>query len=494
MNSPPQTQISNDLTNQIDPIQENDVQVIDDTDKYAIKKRTPDQIEDLWNNMRNVPNGSFCAKVLILIGIVASIIILVLGIVLTIKTTSFLGVGMIVFGSIALISFIFGFFAVGKYVSKVEEYLQDEKNVNPEDLDQSLERNLLNFFMFASMFLFFMFLIIAFISFGCQEKIKFEIQAIAVSKEKWIKIFGDMGYDDVMGKFEAVAIAGGIICLGFAIYLAILIYHILNMLGFYRAWQTVTQFLSLMYFILGCALLYFCVYSIKYKEVSQVDKAVPVWLPPLLLFLSIIALSIAIIGFIGAYLEKIILLDISKWINVGFSFIIIISAISFFSFSGKFQQLFEDNCYSLMDQVNLKYLESTIGCQNKYVFTVDDFSNIPCPKERIANYWEINLGLESDKQKTSFGCLSKSCCYTFYNYIKDNIDYVGIIALVLFISSIFQIAGSHLMTKRLESGDEVGSSSRSALFGIVTILIVIIIVFIVLLSQIPKAPEQLKII
>lgn len=450
--------------------------------------KTKAQIEEIKESLIKVPDERNCIFICLSVGIVLSVVLIILGVILNLKTTTLLGYGLIIFGGISLATFTYGYFANYYYLNLVREELKKD-NFDPEVLDQSIARNMFNLFLFLTMFLFIMFILSAFISFACQDKIKFYIKAISTDKEKWIEIFGNLSYNTVMNKFEGVAIAGGILSLIFSCFLGIFLYYLFSILGVYRAWQTVIQFFCLIFFIIGCLLLYFSVYLFKYREVSQIEKAVPIWLPPVLITLAVISIILSILGFIGGNLEKKELLNPFMWSCIAFSALIVICAISFFTFSGKFQELFENKCYALMDIINQDYLIKYIECENKYVFTTDKFEDIACPKNRIANFWEINLNKNIEDHKDSYGCLNKSCCYTFYNFIKEHIDYVGISALLLMIVTVFQIIGSYYMTKQLEEGHEIESNNKKTIYGSIIIAIIILIVLTILLANVPSSPN-----
>lgn len=453
------------------------------------KHRTPKQIEEIWINMRNIPENSKCVYTLLVIAAISAIALCVMGVALHLKNDCTISRLVIGFSCLALATFFWGLYAVYSYNKKAEDFLQNQGTVNPEDIDQSLERNFLNIFMFLIMLLFIIFGLIAVGSFTNREEILFEIKALAVNEDTWKKAFGDLTYGYVNSKFDSIMIAVGVVSLIYTLFLGVIIYYIFDMLGFYRAVQTVVQFITLLYFTLALILLYFSIYTVRYSEITNVEQAVPMWLPAFLLALSVFAMIVSISGFIGAYLEKKDILNIFMWITIVFSVIIVVCTVLFFVFSDNFESLFQNNCYSLMDLVQESHLKDSIGCSRKYMFNSNTLDNLICPKERVASNWEVNLGVPQEEQKTIYGCLDKACCYTFYSYLKNNIDYLAVTALILFISSIFMTIGAYIMIGRLESGDEIGSSSKDTLIGIISFTLIVIICFIVLICNVPSAPE-----
>lgn len=453
------------------------------------QKRTPQQIEDIWINLRNIPETKKCIYILQIVAAFFALLLLILGIVLNTKNNSTLSQLIIGFSSFALFTFLWGLLAVYQYSNKVDEFLQNSENVNPEDIDQSLERNYLNVFMFLLMFLFLIFGLIAIGSFASEEKILFQIKALAVNQQTWVEVFGDLSYTFVINRFQAIVMTVGTISFIYTFYLGIVIYYIFSMLGFYRAVQTCVQFISIIYFTLGLILLYFSIYASRYNEVTKTDNAIRPWIPICLLVLSVISTVFASSGFLGAYLEKRKILRPFMWLNIVFSVLIIIITIIFFIFSDRFNTLFQENCYTLMDLVPESYLKDSINCSQKYLFSSNSLSKLICPKERIANDWEINQGIPEDQQQTIYGCLDKACCYNFYSYLKNNIDYVAVSSLILFFTSVFSCIGAYIMIDRLDSGDEIGSSHKHTVAGIVVFALIMLISFIILVAYVPVAPK-----
>jgi hypothetical protein len=347
------------------------------------KKRTPDQLEDIWKNMREVPNSVKCIYCLLGIASIGSLFMLIVGIILQVSVASTLSKLLIGFGVVALFVFLFGCFACYKYNARVEVFLMNEKTVNVESIDQSLERNLLNAFMFLIMFLFIIFAIIAIGSFASQKKIQFEVKALSVNEETWKKHFGDLTVDFVLNKLTTIVMTTAVLAFIYCFLVGIVIWYILNMLGFYRAIQTIIQFICLLFFTVGWILLYFSIYGMRYKDITGSGEGVPIGLPIALFSMSIICLFLSIIGFSGAYLEKLEVLNVFFWTNIAFKIVIIILTIVFFVFADKFSELFEDNCSSLLNLVNEKYLIENIGCERKYVFSSTNLSDMICPKDRI---------------------------------------------------------------------------------------------------------------
>ena len=448
------------------------------------KKRSPKQLEEIWQNMRDIPNNTKCLYILLIISALGSLALIIMGSVLHAKSSSYLSKLLISFGSVALFTFLYGIFAVYKYNQKAEEFLQNSENVNPEDIDQSLERNLLNIFMFLIMLLFIIFAIVALGSITGQQRILFEIKAISVKENTWKTYFGNATVSVIIGRFETICMTTAALSFMYLFLIGVIIFMVFDMLGFYRAVQTCVQFISLLFFTLGFILLYFTIYAIRYSEITASERAFPTWLPVILLICSIICLFIAIVGFIGAYLEKKDMLWIFFWSNIGFKILLIVLCILFFVFADKFKDIFQNNCYSLMDLVEEDYLKEHIGCARKYEFTNTHLQDLICPKPRIALHWEIQT------EKREYGCLEKACCYNFYSYLQSNLDLVAVTALILFVSSCLLSVGSYIMYDRLESGDEIGSSTKDTVRGVGIFAIIVIILFIILICFIPSAPKQ----
>lgn len=476
-------------------IQENNKPIIDndDVEEEMVfekkKKRTPKMIEEIWANMKHTPENYKLIMVLIGTAIVLSIVLLSLSTFIVVKTSSSMSKLVLGFCLFALIAFVFGIFALYKYDKKVEEFLQNQENVDPEDIDQSLERTFLNIFMFSIMLILIIFVLISFLSIANQEKIILYVKSLAVNQDKWIEMFGELSYSYVISKIETVSIVIAVKCAVFSILISVICYYIFDVLGFYRALQTAVQFITLLFFLIGFILLYFAIYAYRYSEVTNVEQSVPDWVIALLIVTSLFSIFLASAGFVGTYFERKGILNVFFYSNIAFELIILGLTIAFFIFADKFESMFNDRCFTLMEIVEERYLKDVISCENKYLFSSFSISGMKCPKERISHHWEVNLGKEVKDHQTLYGCLDKACCLTFYSFLKNNIDYVAITGVILFVCSVLMAIGAYIIRDRLKSGEEVGSSKKDTFIGIVIISAIIVVIFIILFATVPKAPS-----
>ena len=66
------------------------------------KKRTKEQIDDIWANLRQVPSEATCIYILLAIGAAISLVVLGLGVLLAYKSSTIIGKVLIAFGVIAI--------------------------------------------------------------------------------------------------------------------------------------------------------------------------------------------------------------------------------------------------------------------------------------------------------------------------------------------------------------------------------------------------------
>jgi hypothetical protein len=280
----------------------------------------------------------------------------------------------------------------------------------------------------------------------------------------------------------------GAVSLLLSLYIGVLVYLAFHMLGTYRAWQTLVEFICVLFFLMGLLFLYLSIYGLKYKEVAKVDKAMPDWVPNALLGISIFSVLVAIFGYVASYTESCKILQLFSIVCGLFTAGIIILAIGAALYKSKFQDYFENKCTEILDFINQDYLIKYGGCAQKYVFNSTSISGMKCPKDRIVTYWEVNLGVDVDKQINYYGCIDEECCLSTYSTIKSKINYVALIAFILFIFGCLMVGGSCYMLSQLEQGVEFGESPKEVRYTLITIIAIAVIIMVILISNIPTPP------
>lgn len=441
-----------------------------------------------YHRLTSVSENAKYIYIALIIGILFSLIISGLGIsiIRVTKSNNPLAIMLIVFGLLSCLAFGFGIFATKWYVDRIDKTIFDNKD--PEDVDQSSERQLLNVFLYLMMILFLIFLIISITCFTSQSGIKYQIKSIAQNKEKWNKYFGNMTYDYVMSKANLVLYFVAGISLFLSLFILALLIFAFKMLGTYRSWQTVVQFVCVLFFKLGFVLLYFAIFAEKYRDVAKVDKAMPSWISGALLGFSVISILIAILGFVATYMENKQLLRIFILVIGIFTAAVLVVSIGGALNAGRFNEYFQKRCYKIMDYVRDDWLVKYAGCEKKYLFVSNNIDNLKCPKERIATAWEANLGIEADQQKDAYGCLDQSCCYSTYSTIKDKIDIVAVIAFALFGLGCVMIGGGIYVLTKLERGEEHGAGSKQTKYFLYILSVIVILIMVVFIALIPSPP------
>lgn len=430
---------------------------------------------------------------LIIIGIAISIIIVLLGFLVASKTKVGVSYVLITVGISSALIFAFGMFAVKKYEKRVDKYLTNINHEDPELIDQSTSRNMINIAIYLFMVTFIVYFILSIGCLGFQDSIKDEIRALSSDQQKWNQYFGNATYEDTISSITAILFTTGGFGILLCIFVGTLLYFSFKVLGIYRAWQTVVEFVCLLFLILGFVFLYLSVYTTKYQYVANVDQAMPGWVPIALLITAIFGILTAIFGYISAQQENPKYLKIFSLIIGIFTACILVFSIGSAIYASRFSEYFATRCTSILDYMNQDYLINSAGCERKYVFVQSSLDNFQCPKERIVSAWEVNLGVETEKQKEAYGCVDAGCCISAYGYIKTTIDYLTLVSACLFFIGSLMVIGTCYMLNKLENNEEKVTQypiSKKAVLLIAGITGILILLLIFLIPT-PPTPSPL---
>lgn len=426
--------------------------------------------------------------IFLIIGIVLSLVIAGLGFVISAKVSSGIAYVLIGFGFFSAAVFGYGIYAVRSYTKRVDIFLVDPEHNDPELIDQSKERTFLNIFLYLTMIIFLVFLILSIGCFAFQDDARNEIRGISTNQAKWNRYFGDASYDSVMNNLVKAMYAVATISLILCGFIATLLFFTFSVLGTYRSWQTVIEFVCVLFFMLGFAFLYLAVYAEKYKDVANVDKAMPQWVPDALLGVAIASIALAIFGFVAAHQESKNLLKTFSLVTAVFTACVLVLSIGGALYAGQFQEYFSKRCYAILDHVNQDYLIKYAQCDQKYLFLSNSIDNMRCPKERVVSAWEVNLGVESDKQKDIYGCLDAGCCVATYGYIKTKMDYLALVAFTLFIFGCLMVGGACYMLGQLNENREFAPKDTKASYALYAIAGITVILMVIFIAMIPSPP------
>ena len=305
-----------------------------------------------------------------------------------------------------------------RYLNRLVEINSNEETMVTQflNLENERPRIQLNLLVYFTMILS---IAVVILSIGClsyQTDVINYIKSIAIDQEIWKNIFGTNTWQSVVSSCSNYMYAIGSLGIVLFITLHYLLYFIFKILGKYEFWQLTIKFISVLIYIIGFVLLYAAVYADKYKEVAQVDKAMPTWVVTGLFGISISCIIIGIAGFITAYTENRKYLHYFGFYMGLVSILILVFSILGAIYCNQFKSFFQNNCFTIIDYINKDYLKNYTICDKKYDFNSTSLRNISntCPKARVAIIWEINVGLDLVNQKDLYGCLDYGCCLTLY--------------------------------------------------------------------------------
>jgi hypothetical protein len=429
----------------------------------------------------------------IYIGIFLSIVNMTIAIAMTVAFSGYVGI-LIGFSAFSLAVFASGIYIVNTFVASCDEAIKSNNVAKCESVDQSWERTLLNVWLYCVMTVFLIFLVLTIACFVYQTDIKMAIEAGHRTPETWTKYFGDRTFEYVYGNVSGFMFLVGSFALVLTIYCAVLLAYAFRLIGEYRTIQTIMEYICVVFFILGFIFTYLAVYAIKYKNVAKVDKAMPSWVPNVLLVVASVSIIVAIIGYTATYMENARYLKYYGLGTLGFTLCIFICASGGFYFSNNFDKLFDGHCSSIMDLINEDYVINSIGCEKKYSFMKPELEDMNCPKDRIVQAWETNLGKNVEDQTEVFGCLDSNCCYTTFSSVKGRIDFMALITMILFVFAACLTIGSYVMWdrlyRRIERGEGQQAMSKSLIIVVACVAVFMIIFILLIPNPPPISPSE----
>ena len=354
------------------------------------------------------------------------------------------------------------------------------------NLEDKLDRIKLNIFIYLAMLMYIAFFILTIGCFFYQTEIKNQIKAQAVFKSSW----GTKDWSTVANAASSYMYTLGSI----GILIIICIHYILNflfkVLGKFDFCQILMKFICVIFYLLGFMLLYGAVYADKYKDVAKVDKAMPSWISTALYGIAIACIVIGVAGFVTAYTENKHYLKYFAIFMAFYSVLILIFSIYGAVYSNQFRSYYENKCYSIIDYINVGYLQNYSICAQKYDFNSTILRNISstCPKLRVTTIWEINLGVNLTNQRDLYGCFDYQCCLTLYAFILSKIQYAVLVAFILFLTGVFQVLGSLYMWFYVDAEGGKRETNRASYIIMAVIAAATFIIIIIFVASIPSPP------
>ncbi len=419
------------------------------------------------------------------LAIILSILIGVFGVLLKVKSLNLIGISLIVLGIVLVGAFLFGNYSVNSY----EAVAKDEAHL--ENIDQSWERTVVNFFIYILLLFFFVFLAFTIVCIFYKQDIASFVDQLSYNQKQWTDVFGNVSYSEVSSKAKFVIQFTGYLCGFFTAYLAFGMFLVFNLLDVYRSFQAIVQFICIIFFAIGMCLLYVAQYAYRFIDIIDSEKNMGDWVPNALFLVSIITILVSVIGFIAHYAENKSYLQIFGGISVIFTLAILVFSICAFYYSGNVKNAFMSKCNNLIDLVEEKFLVDNMGCTNKYSQKKFNIDELTCAKNEILFVWETNYNKEVDKQSADqWGCINKECCAITYNTIVKSTNILCVIALVLFISGLTMSVGTIYVYTQLASGIErpPGVKSSTEKISIAIFILLIIVIVLAMSSMLPKQP------
>lgn len=453
-----------------------------DATQYGNSKEDWDRIEDVPSHVNRI-------NIFLVIGIAISFILLAIGLSVLIKNGSIYGLYVTLFGILILGVFIYGIFALRWFQTKSMEFLEKEAFKQPEELDNSNEYAFLNIFYMLLMFFFICCLFVTIVCFGFQSYYLNPIRTAGMNQDTWRKFYGEQNYNDVYDNGVCLLYIGAISALVLGLFTMGILIICFRMIGPFRSWQTINEFVCIAIFIIGFVMIYYGVYCIRLENLAKIDKAMPECFPEVLIFAGIASICISILGFVGSYYENKKVIHVFAILSVISSVLLLTTFIASILISNSFTENYE--CKDLLDNIGQNYAIEMLDCDKKYLFIQDSIDNMQCPKDRIVNAWEVDLGLNSDQQSEYYGCLDIGCCSKTFHAAKKNLNFISVTSFLIFILTVLISIGAFYMNDQLPHKTQFGISNKNikiVLIVVASTIAIIILTFMTLIPEVKPSP------
>ena len=468
-----------------------------DTNNLNTKKKKGVSAADTEKRYKDIPGREGLIRILQIVGMVFSAIVVILGAVLKQFIGDTFGIVTICFAVVSFVAFGLGIAFMHLYVKKVKNYLKTPSDVSKaEKIDQSTQRILLNIYFYLIMLCFAFFIIFGIGVLAFRDDIKIYIKGLAFNAVEWKDNFGTDTFDEVMKSMDTAVNCLGALSIIFSVYIVIALIFSLRLFNDYRKWQTVIQFLCILYVQLGFICVYLGVYAFRAKSISQMGSDMPEWVPTGLMAVAIIAVIIGIVGFFASFFENTNFLKIFLIVEVAFAIVMLIVSIYGAMFVSNIENYEGAACNKLFLYLHETYLKEECGCDNKYVNIHSNLTQIEdqCPKDRVIFAWEYEVSETAEEgEETLYGCIDQNCCLNTYSEIRSEFNYLVLIGFGLFATGVLMCCGTLYMICRLKAGKEEGIKDEKTgkIMGIAAV--VTIIILIVFIALIPSSSEEAEI-
>ena len=453
--------------------------------------------EDTEKRYKDIPGRENLIRILQIVGMVFSAIVAVCGAVLKQYIGNTFGIVTICFAVIGCVSFGLGIAFMHLYIKKVKDYLKTPSDVSKaEKIDQSTQRILLNIYFYLIMLCFAFFIIFGIGVLAFRDDIKIYIKGLAFNAVEWKNNFGNDTFNEVMDSMDTAVNCLGALSIIYSVYIVIALIFSLRLFNDYRKWQTVIQFLCILYVQLGFICVYLGVYAFRAKSISQMGSDMSEWVPTGLMVVAIVAIIIGIVGYFASFFENTNFLKIFFVVEIAFAIVMLVVSIYGAMFVSNIENYEGAACNRLFLYLHETYLKEECGCDNKYVNIHSNLTQIEdqCPKDRVIFAWEYELSETADEgDETLYGCIDQNCCLNTYSEIRSEFNYLVLIGFGLFATGVLMCCGTLYMVCRLKAGKEEGIKDEKTGKIMGTAAIVTMIILIVFIAMIPSSSEEAEI-
>lgn len=401
-----------------------------------------ENIKNYWNRLERIKKFSKIFFLFLLIKFLISIAIIVFACVLYFKFSSIIIRLVLSIASVCAAVFIFGGIVFKMYFNNIKECIQKKDKFDPNEVDQTGTRSAINIFLYLLLAMFYLLLILGVGCFVYRDEVLGEIEAYSMDRNSWTQHFGNYSYEFILNDATMyLNIVAGIMIILSAIIGLFLIFSF-YLLNLFSNCRTVTIFICGIFFKSGLLVLYTCLYSAIFSDLAYIYKDIYMFYYFIFGAIGITIMAISLFGFIVALLKKRTLIYIIFIFSICLSVMVAIMAIVGFWFLSDKIRYFDHKCNLLLEPFAEKYLVNGIGCDSKYLFRSDLLETMICPKERIISVFEYpseNSDPMSPNNASGYeyGCLSQTCCYLTYSFIKQKFDYLILCTFAAFLINWF---------------------------------------------------------
>lgn len=457
--------------------------------------RTPEQIkQNCAAHYKEVPKKKTMVLISLIIGAIISIVLALLGWYIKKYIGNTFGILTLGFSILSFVTFVFGIVAVTCYVKRVNQYLVNSSTEDPEKIDQSKQRIFINIFYYLVMLCLIFFIVLGIGVIAFRDDIKLYIKSLAYNVDEWKDNFADKAYNEVMSGLDTAIYCLGALGIVFAVIICIILFIAMKLLNTYRKFQTIVQFVCVLFFQLGFACVYLGIYTSRLRLISNTGNDMPEWVPLGLLVVAVVALVIGVLGFVASFFESHSFLNIFMVIVGVFTVGILVVGSFGAYFVSNIDSFVDAKCDKLFLYMGEKYLKEHCGCDSKYLFVSEELPEDNCPKDRVIFAWEYETESETgEKNDKLYGCINQNCCLDTFSSIKSKYDYLVLLVFCLVSAGVLLMVGTHVMLVELRKGTEKGYKDSKTVKILTTAAGITLIVLAVFISYIPKEPEKAEI-